>query len=207
MSKVKKIPYTWAQYDKDIKNIITTLKTNEIKIDGVICIHRGGLPIGTSLSNILNVPLSIIKFQTRDGDDKEPYFILDEREDNGTYIIVDDIIDSGLTINKILDYIDVENDEREYVVSSLFGYFEKTKQVKKVITIRETPGWIVFPWEKLNTIRCNDCGYGQKCDIDSENMIHCDINNKSYHKLHYCSWGSANVPKISKFKKNVEKPN
>lgn len=206
MGNGSKIPYTWAQYDKDIKNIIVTLRLKEIEVDGVICIHRGSLPIGTSLSNILNVPLSIIKFQTRDGDDKDPYFILDERKPNGVYIIVDDIIDSGLTMNKILDFIDIENDSREYIISSLFGSFEKTKNIKQIICVREIPGWVVFPWEKLNTIRCNECGYGQKCKDDPENMIHCDINNKSYHKLHYCSWGTRNVPKISKFKKE-EKPN
>lgn len=200
----KKIPYTWAQYDKDIEIIVNTIRTNEIQLAGIICIYRGSLPIGTSLSNILNVPLSIIKFQSRDGNDKDPYFILDERNEDGVYLIVDDIIDSGLTINRILDLLDIENHQREYMVASIFGNFEKTKQVKKVICLRDKPGWVVFPWEKSNTVRCIKCGYGETCNEDSENMIHCYINNKSYHKLHYCSWGTENVPKISKFRPQVK---
>ena len=46
-----------------------------INFDHVIAIFRGSLLMATHLSNIRDVPMSIVGFQTRDGSDKEPYWI------------------------------------------------------------------------------------------------------------------------------------
>ena len=61
--------YTWTDYEKDMKSI------DWLKFDHVVGIYRGSLPMAVHISNIRNVPMSIVGFQTRDGKDKNPYWI------------------------------------------------------------------------------------------------------------------------------------
>lgn len=204
MGKGAKFHYTWVDYDKDIKSIINIIKERNIQLAGIICIYRGSLTIGTSLSNMLGLPLSIIKFQTRDGGDNNPEFILDlrKKERDGTYLIVDDIIDSGLTMRKILEKLESEQrdvDTEKYITCGLYGYMGyEHDQDDKEIVLKQVPGWVVFPWENINTTFCKECGYGEICCKDSENKTHCNIINKSFLNEHTCNFGMVNVPVITK---------
>jgi len=94
-----KINYTWDDYDRDIHNIAGILRTHDKKVH-LVSLYRGSLGIATHLSNIIDAPLSIIKFQTRDGNDKSPYFIHNEGIDqDDTVVLLDDIYDTGHTLD------------------------------------------------------------------------------------------------------------
>ena len=67
--KDNKIYYDWVDYTYDIKQV------KDFKFDHVVGIYRGSLPMAVHISNVFDVPLSIVGFQTRDGKDKEPYMI------------------------------------------------------------------------------------------------------------------------------------
>ena len=73
MSSSPKLIYKYGQYNKDIHYI-----AENIEFSHVIGIYRGSLPIATHLSNIKNVKMSIIGFQTRDGKDKSPAWIINK---------------------------------------------------------------------------------------------------------------------------------
>ena len=64
-----KIYYSWEDYNKDMK------ATDWIEFDHVVGIYRGSLCMATHLSNVRNVPMSIVAFQTRDSEDKKPYWL------------------------------------------------------------------------------------------------------------------------------------
>ena len=70
--------------------------------DVIIAIARGGCVPGVYLSHLLNKPLEIVTWQTRDGAKKQS---LDFMSKDKQALIVDDINDSGLTFNEILDNI------------------------------------------------------------------------------------------------------
>ena len=59
--------YYYDQYYNDV----VTLKERYDKIPEphIVSIYRGSLPLGVHLSNALNCPLSIVKYQSRDGED------------------------------------------------------------------------------------------------------------------------------------------
>ena len=103
MSK-HKVHYDWSDYESDMNSI------DWLKFSHVVGIYRGSLPMATHISNVRDVPMSIIGFQTRDGSDKKPYWIYNALDDKSfqeqqTILIVDDIYDTGNTINKVKELI------------------------------------------------------------------------------------------------------
>ena len=149
---VEKEYMSWEQYEKNIEEflkILTFIETNDVVILGI---KRGGLPTAVSLSNKLNVPISLVTFQTRDGSDAEPNFLEPELIESAKVIIVpDDIYDSGLTINKIVSELKVRFDKTDNQMVLLFHYasnhiFESNLKNYKHISLNDGK-WIVFPWE------------------------------------------------------------
>lgn len=77
-------------------------------ISGVIAPARGGLFFGVIASHKLNVPLHVINYSSKKGagDDKNHSNVLPELGlvDGHTYLLVDDICDSGNTLTEIADH-------------------------------------------------------------------------------------------------------
>jgi len=115
----------------------------------VLGICRGGLTLMTLVSNFLKLPYGIIKYQTRDGNDKEPKLLTGEFPQNNV-IIVEDIIDSGKTINDVLKMPELK--DKRVTVYSLYCYsdvkFESDIYIYAYKYLdRRNPAWIIFPWE------------------------------------------------------------
>jgi|TARA_B110000263_G_C15216938_1_gene468000 hypoxanthine phosphoribosyltransferase len=148
-----KVYYSWKDYAKDM------MDTSWIKCDHVIGIYRGSLGMATHVSNARDVPMSIIGFQTRDGEDKEPYWIhnvlpeikIDKEYMTGqTILIVDDIYDTGNTMNNVIDFVKKER-TKPSPMPHVIGYclFGKPN-IKDITYSQEHDGsWIVFPWEAM----------------------------------------------------------
>ena len=151
--KNNKVYYSWKDYNKDMR------ATDWIKFDHVIGIYRGSLCMATHLSNVREVPMSIVGFQTRDAEDKKPYWIhnatetmkIDEYAEGQTYLIVDDIYDTGYTMNKVIDFVK-RSRTKPSPMPRVFGYCLFGKQNAKDIVYSQSHdgSWIVFPWETLD---------------------------------------------------------
>ena len=151
-NQVKKI-YTWAEFDDDMMRIVSEIKS--LHLPHIVAPYRGALPMGVYLSNKLNLPLSIVDYQSRDGfvgAPKEPVLIKNAGiMSNQTLVIIDDIYDTGLTLNKIRDYLFSEFQEtrvkgyclhrnvRNQVLHSHYADW--------VTTINDTKKWVQYPWE------------------------------------------------------------
>ena len=153
----EKLYYTWIDFDHDVARLVNIIE----KIDNVhlITLYRGGLPLGTTLSNILGLPLSIIDLQTRDSitkaTDKEPKLIKNAGiTSNQHLILVDDIFDIGLTMAKSVDFLHAEfpnNKLRTFTLhtnthnSDLHDHYKFDNS-----GLQSSLGqWVVYPWEVL----------------------------------------------------------
>ena len=150
---MNKTYYSWDQYNKDM------LTTNWLKVDHVIGIYRGSLTMASHISNVREVPMSIVGFQTRDGNDKEPYWIhnatevekLEPYAEGSTILVVDDIYDTGHTMNNVIDFIK-RNRTRPSSMPNVLGYclFGHENSNDIIYTNEHDGSWIVFPWETLD---------------------------------------------------------
>ncbi len=148
---MEKLYYTNEDYNIDIKMITNIIKN--VDNPHLISLYRGSLPMGVKLSNILDLPLSIIDFQTRDGNSKVPKLIKNSDMIVGqTLILLDDILDSGITMRETRKALEVNFPHNKFIGITLFqNDFNQHlhKDMNWVISLNASKGrWVVFEdWE------------------------------------------------------------
>jgi uncharacterized protein len=113
--------YSWAQFEEDCGKIFVWAR--EKKFNSVYGIPRGGLVIAVKLSHLLNIPL-----------------VLDRDDITRQTLVVDDIADSGGTIERL------KNTLGDHCVVATI-YKGEHSSVTPDFFLRVKRDWIVFPWE------------------------------------------------------------
>lgn len=159
MRNAKTLKLTWG----DVENAVDTLASSIIKSNYIIdkkktClvpIIRGGLPIATMLSHKLDgMAVRAITYQTRDGMGRDIGRLFKYWREFPRLIIVEDIIDTGTTIDALnLHLKDIADGEKEQYVSlatlcannhkKWSGFKEQWNAIDT-----EKGMWVVFPWER-----------------------------------------------------------
>lgn len=137
--KDDKTYYTWHDYEADIHQI------RDFEFDHIVGIYRGSLPMAVHISNVFEVPMSIVGFQTRDGKDTEPYMIKVGKAPT-QILVVDDIYDSGYTMKSVIQFLS------HYSTDRIQGFclFGKENKLNVSYANEHDGSWIVFPWETLD---------------------------------------------------------
>jgi len=145
------IDYTWAQYDQDINKFTNWVRAVNFKPDFVVGLLRGGMVPAISLSHALKVPCMSLEWSTRDSK-KCDYDTSDQIASltaKGTKILViDDIVDSGLTISSLKPYITSGNNNIIY--ASLWYNPSQPCSMHwwaNVIDRDVDERWVDMPWE------------------------------------------------------------
>jgi hypoxanthine-guanine phosphoribosyltransferase len=141
--------YKYSQYLTDMGNI--QLRIEQLISEGhnchIIGLYRGSLPMTVHMSNVMNIDMSIIKFQSYGGkNDSQPEWLIDNSNPNDTLIILDDIYDSGNTIRAVRKFLKLHKSESKIECHVLVGG-EQAKQNNVKFYTEYTGDWVVFPWE------------------------------------------------------------
>ena len=155
--------YSYKQIHDKLKFYISILQNPkpESKFDCILAIESGGLHTAAIVNKYLRLPLHtiILKSYGKDNKQNEVTHI-----DNGfdfeslkgkNVLIVDDLIDSGASIQWTIDKLDALKIRHSLLV--IFWTWEGYKRLKKPNTEicfiskeNEKPNkWVVFPWEKI----------------------------------------------------------
>lgn len=163
------------------QNIIMQMHRDNWKPDYVVGLTRGGLVPALYISHYLNIPMETLKVSLRDGDGGESnlwmaedafgYVDAEDRGEPGNFfdeslrkniLIVDDINDSGATLNWIMqdwasgclpdnegwDSVWGNNVRFAVLFDNLSSGFTSTINYSATeINKAEKDEWIVFPWE------------------------------------------------------------
>ena len=183
---MKKIFVTWDDVQRQTTEILRRMQLENWKPDYIVGITRGGLTLSNLLSQYLDVTMYTLDVRLRDGKNvpcetnaklAEIAFGMNNGSSTGArwdvgqrkkVLIVDDINDSGATINWIkADWENTIknkiNDDIDYVWDSIWNKTTKfavlydniaseakldvnfaAEEINKV----DDPSWIVFPWEE-----------------------------------------------------------
>ena len=150
--------YSHSDYQRDTQEIVKILKNRDVHL---VSLYRGSLPLGVKLSNILKLPLSIIDFQSYDGNSNKPSLIKNAGiKQNQTIVILDDIYDTGETIDGVLHALNASaalfEEDCKFIPAVTFTQHKKKDMNLSGILfgsrIKQIDGkrpWLVFPWDKL----------------------------------------------------------
>lgn len=141
--------YKYFEFKKDIKFLAKKIGTS--KIDAMVAISRGGFTAAHFLATLLeNRNLFCINSLSYDGQiklDEIRIFNIPDLSSYETVLIVDDIVDSGRTIEVILKILKDKFPNATFLVASI--YYKKTACVEPDFWVKEANEWIEFFWEKF----------------------------------------------------------
>ena len=124
-----RLKITWEELEFDIQKLIKELEPVRWKLTGIYGIPRGGLAVAILLSYRMNIPL-----------------VLDKRKIGRNTLIVDDIADSGKTLQRFFKLI---RKKRENFIVATVWYSPRSKiRPDYYINVKEDK-WLIFPWETL----------------------------------------------------------
>ena len=173
---MKKIYYSWKDVENQVQDILRQIQLSNWQPDYVVGLTRGGLVPANLISQYLEIPMETLKVSLRD-DNSHPesnlwmaedaygygdYDLMASDDGRKNILIVDDINDSGATLNYIKQdwqsscfpkdkrwkevwgnnvrvAVLVDNESSKSKLSVSYSAVDLNKA--------EEDCWIVFPWE------------------------------------------------------------
>lgn len=128
---------------------LSRLVKGRFKIDLVIGIARGGLPLSLVVADRLGVPIDFINVKSYKGigirDKPKVLSTLSDDLSGKSILIVDDLVDEGDTMKIALEFI-----RRNFYATKIYTaalFIKPWSQFKPDIYLDQVEEWIVFPWE------------------------------------------------------------
>jgi len=133
-----------------LNKIVEQIENSNWSPNVIISINRGGCVPGIYLSHRLNLKHKVIDIQLRDSNRSPDFKLVKQkikRFDN--ILLVDDINDSGKTLNTIYDLSNVYL-KKIYNATLIYNQESiiKTDFYGRMIKRSEDKNWYIFPWEE-----------------------------------------------------------
>ena len=152
----------WDEYHQLIERLCLQIFESDWKFDSILCLARGGLRVGDVVSRIFDLPLAILATSsyreaggTKQGDlDIARYITMTSGTFGGKVLLVDDLVDSGLTLQRVGEHLRREFPAITEVRSSVIWY-KACSKVKPDYFVEHlaTNPWIHQPFEDYDTLR------------------------------------------------------
>jgi hypoxanthine phosphoribosyltransferase len=104
---------SWSEYHRKIEDLAANIYESKWEFDRIVCLARGGLRVGDTLSRIFNKPLAILAASSYSGaEGKVRNAIKFSRDltmvgDNlgRRILLVDDLVDSGVSLKEAIVWL------------------------------------------------------------------------------------------------------
>ena len=140
--------YSYDEFRNDVKKLIKML--NGFESDSIIAIARGGLTFAHAVAEGLNIrDVQTLRTELYDETKKrEKITVFGEcnLEAARNVLVLDDIADSGETLEAVMRQLEIDHPEVTFKVATLF--YKKTSVYEPHIWINEANEWIDFFWER-----------------------------------------------------------
>jgi hypoxanthine phosphoribosyltransferase len=153
---------SWEEYHRLIERLALKVYESGWKFDQVLCLARGGVRPGDVFSRIFDVPLAILSTSsyreeagTVRGDlDIAKYMTMTKGPLAGKILLVDDLADSGVTLDKVTKHL-AENFAGVTEVKSAVIWVKGTSSILPDYFLEELPHnpWIHQPFENYDGLR------------------------------------------------------
>jgi hypoxanthine phosphoribosyltransferase len=153
---------SWDEYHRLIERLALKVHESGWKFDQVLCLARGGVRPGDVFSRIFDVPLAILSTSsyreeagTVRGDlDIAKYMTMTKGPLAGKILLVDDLADSGVTLDKVTRHLS-ENFSGVTEVKSAVIWVKGTSSILPDYFLEELPHnpWIHQPFENYDGLR------------------------------------------------------
>ena len=157
---------SWERYERDIEQLAKKV-WNDYKFNQIVCIAKGGLRVGDIFARLFDVPLAIMAAESYHGEkvkNSQGALIFSNSLAKTTpnlgnkVILVDDLADSGKTLEKSMEYLRHYHgffiEELKSGVLWVKGCSEYTPDY--YVDLMPDNPWIHQPMEKYEAMRIED---------------------------------------------------
>lgn len=162
LSNDKHLWVSWGDYHHAIERLALMVHESGWKFDQVLCLARGGLRPGDILSRIFDLPLAILSTSsyredagTVRGDlDIARHITITKGALAGRVLLVDDLVDSGVTLEKVQRHLQ-ESFPAVTEVKSAVIWCKACSSIRPDFFLEylETNPWIHQPFEEYDSLR------------------------------------------------------
>ena len=157
---------SWEEYHTKIEQLAAQIYQSQWEFDQILCLARGGLRIGDVLSRIYNKPLAILSVSSYIGKDFQERgsltiankITMTTAKLGKRILLVDDLVDSGVTLDHILQWLKQHKEYEIAEVRSAVLWFKACSVAKPDYYVDFLPDnpWIHQPFEKYEKLDPKD---------------------------------------------------
>lgn len=140
------IYYSYDDFRADMKSL---LKQVDFQPDAILAIARGGMTMAHFLGIAMNMnevyTVNAVSYTGKEQNDDIKIFNIPDLHGAKKVLVVDEIIDSGKSMHKILEVMGEINPDAEFKSAVIF--YKPDALYLPHFYIREAPEWIDFFWE------------------------------------------------------------
>jgi uncharacterized protein len=156
---------SWDDYLRDNERLARDVHRSGWSFDQIVCIARGGLRVGDTLSRIFDIPLAIISTQSYGGEAGTvrghirvaEHLTMTTARMGTRILLVDDLVDSGITLDVVKRHLETAFEATEEVRTAVLWY--KAVSIVKpdyfVHYLPENP-WIHQPFERYDLMDADE---------------------------------------------------
>lgn len=152
----------WTEYHRLIEELALRIHESGYRFDSLLCLARGGLRVGDVMSRIFDVPLAILATSsyresagTRRGElDIGQHITKTGGDIAGRVMLVDDLVDSGVTLVRVIGHLRHRIAAIEEVRTAVLWYkAASTFRPDYYVQYLATSPWIHQPFEQYDSLR------------------------------------------------------
>lgn len=140
--------YSYENFKNDTKVLIEKVRASDF--EAIVAVARGGLTLSHAMAEGLDIrQVQSIRCELYDKSQKREnitIFGACEFKNIKRVLVVDDISDSGDTLNAVMNHLNSEFENIEFKSATLF--YKKTSIYEPDFWINEADDWIDFFWER-----------------------------------------------------------
>ncbi|GAB3628255.1 nicotinate phosphoribosyltransferase [Pandoraea terrae] len=158
----KNLWVSWDDYHRLVERLALKVYESNWKFDKILCLARGGLRVGDQLARIYDVPLAILatsSYREAEGTvrgelDIAQYITITRGELEGRVLLVDDLVDSGVTLERVGRHLKERFPKVTDVRSAVLWHKACSKVAPDYhVEFLPTNPWIHQPFEEYDTLR------------------------------------------------------
>jgi xanthine phosphoribosyltransferase len=142
---MNKIYYPYEEYKQDLKTLISKI---DQPFDAILGIARGGLSMAQMLGEYYDLrevyAMNTIGYEGTEKKESVEVFNIPDLKSAKIVLIVDDIVDSGDTLVKVLKILGEKYPKVTFLTASLF--YKKSATITPTWYVKEAKEWIDFFW-------------------------------------------------------------
>lgn len=152
---------SWDQYHRHIEDLALLVHRSGWKFDQILCLARGGLRPGDVLSRLFNVPLAILSTSSYREDAGSTqgelsiakHVTMPRGTLTGRVLLVDDLVDSGVTLDKVRKHLGEAFPGVTEVRSAVIWYKARScMRPDYFLQYLEGNPWILQPFEEYDRL-------------------------------------------------------